>query len=267
MKRSAQSGFILITLYLLLAVFLAHGTALITRSFAEIKGAERFQQAGQSFYYSEAGLDQGLRWLRTQNPPPPADTQPFGPWVALGEGGYIVDVLLQNPGFFFGRYRIQSTGVTGAAPPAVPIARKSCAITVQRRSFSRYAYYTNSEVSAVTGGRIWFITGDRITGPTHSNSQFNMNGSPIFDGLVTSTASSLNLAAGAAPVFNGGLQLNAPQVPMPPPRRAGDGSTAPPRFSLSTTARCGSPTPRQASTAPRWCRCRPTACCTCRGGM
>ena len=212
-----ERGFILITLYLLLVVLLAHGSALVTRSFAEIKGAERFQQAGQSFYISEAGLDRGLQWLRTQRPPPAAAlTTPFGAWAALGDGGYSVNVRLLNPGVFFGRYRIESTGSTGAAPPAVPTAQQFCAITVQRRSFSRYAYYTNNERSAVSGGLIWFGSSDRLTGPVHSNSQFNMMGTPIFDGLVTSTASSLNLAPGAAPSFNAGLQLNAPQVPMPP---------------------------------------------------
>ena len=59
-----ERGFILITLYLLLAVFLAHGTALITRCFAEIKGAERFQAGTHAFYVAEAGVDWAITQLR-----------------------------------------------------------------------------------------------------------------------------------------------------------------------------------------------------------
>ena len=57
-----ERGFILITLYLLLVILLAHGTALVTRSFAEIKGAERFQSTLQAFYLAEGGVD----WAITQ---------------------------------------------------------------------------------------------------------------------------------------------------------------------------------------------------------
>ncbi len=219
MKNTREAGFILITVYLLLAVLLVHATALITHSFGENRGAQRFQMASQSFYLSEGGIDRAYQWLRTQAAPP-AGTQPmvlFGGWQIQGEGLYLatVDPDDANAGSFTKRYTIEGWGATGTQ--AAPTSLRRTRLTVQTESFSRYAYFTNSETSP-SGSQIWFITGDRIEGPTHSNSQFNMRGTPVFDGLVSSTASSVNLAGGGPPTsnpaFNGGLQLNAPPVSL-----------------------------------------------------
>lgn len=53
-------------------------------------------------------------------------------------------------------------------------------VLLTRPSFSRYAYFTNYE------GNIWFNTGDTLRGPVHTNTYFQMAGSPVFFDKVTS---------------------------------------------------------------------------------
>ena len=53
-------------------------------------------------------------------------------------------------------------------------------VLLTRPSFSRYAYFSNHE------GNIWFWTGDTLRGPVHTNTYFQMGGTPVFSGKVTS---------------------------------------------------------------------------------
>ncbi|MDO8730251.1 MAG: DUF4900 domain-containing protein [Candidatus Omnitrophota bacterium] len=268
-RLRGEGGFILITVYLLLAVFLVHATALITQSFADLRGAQRFQSAQQSFYLAEAGVDQALRWLQTQAVPPaftnertiladgttqaqaaanggdPGALTAANGWRPLGEGFYRVsiDPDNNNPASFMDRYVLEGWGATwsrtaGGVDIATSLRRTR--LIVQSESFSRYAYYTNAETSP-SGGLIWFRTGDVITGPTHTNGQFSINGSPVFNGAASSVSSTLNLAPGANPAWNGGLQLGVspPATPfpsaVPAPIIAAAGSPQGRRFNGNTT--------------------------------
>lgn len=105
-----ERGFILVTLYLLLVVFLAHGTALITRSFAEIKGAERFQGITHAFYVAEAGVDWAITQLR-------ADPLWAGGTGTMANVGGDYTVVLQDLGG--NRQRITSQGTANQETPAV----------------------------------------------------------------------------------------------------------------------------------------------------
>ncbi|NIA29183.1 MAG: DUF4900 domain-containing protein [Actinobacteria bacterium] len=53
-------------------------------------------------------------------------------------------------------------------------------VLLTRPSFSRYAYFSNHE------GNIWFWSGDTLRGPVHTNTYFQMGGTPVFFGKVTS---------------------------------------------------------------------------------
>ncbi len=192
----------------------------------EHRYAVRNQEATQAFYLSESAVDQALRWLRAQ-PGPPTSTQfPLG---ATGQdlfdlqgnriGSYGVSVVPDagNPVNFLDRFRIEGWGVSGSV--ASPTAQRQTVLTVQTESFARYAYFTDNERSP-SGATVWFITGDRIEGPTHTNGRFSMYGNPVFDGPVSSVATSINYfnpppAGGNNPVFNAGLQLGVQPKPFP----------------------------------------------------
>ena len=83
-------------------------------------------------------------------------------------------------------------------------------VLMQRDSFSKYSYMTQSELSA-SGSTIWFMDADNIHGPIHTNGEFAMSGNPSFYGLVTSPnmwrAHSTNPTS---PNFYGGENFNAP---------------------------------------------------------
>lgn len=88
-------------------------------------------------------------------------------------------------------------------------------VLMQRDSFSKYSYNTQSELSA-SGSTIWFMDADNIYGPIHTNGQFAMSGTPSFYGLITSPnmwrAHSTNPTN---PNFYGGENFNAPTKPEP----------------------------------------------------
>lgn len=88
-------------------------------------------------------------------------------------------------------------------------------VLMQRDSYSKYSYMTDSELSS-SGGAIWFNDGDNIYGPIHTNGTFKMSGTPSFYGLITSPnmwdAHSTN---GASPNFLGGENFNAPDKSSP----------------------------------------------------
>lgn len=57
---------------------------------------------------------------------------------------------------------------------------KEVEVRMHRTSFSKYSYFTNVEPG------IYFITGDTIMGPSHTNGPFHYWGNPVFTGKVTS---------------------------------------------------------------------------------
>src|SRR5690625_442668 len=57
--------------------------------------------------------------------------------------------------------------------------------TVGRRSFSRYALFTDEHISE-QGSEVWFTNDTLFDGPVHTNGNFYISGSPWFGGAVSS---------------------------------------------------------------------------------
>ncbi len=88
-------------------------------------------------------------------------------------------------------------------------------VLMQRDSYSKYSYMTDSELSS-SGSNIWFMGGDNIYGPIHTNGTFRMSGAPSFYGLITSPNNWIAHASnGANPNFYGGENFNAPDKSSP----------------------------------------------------
>lgn len=88
-------------------------------------------------------------------------------------------------------------------------------VLMQRDSFSKYSYMTDSELSS-SGGNIWFMGSDNIYGPIHTNGIFKMSGAPSFYGLITSP----NMWQGHStnptnPNFFGGENFSSPTKDSP----------------------------------------------------
>lgn len=96
--------------------------------------------------------------------------------------------------------RITATGTyAGKSTTAVVLMAKS--------AFSEFAYFTNVEPL------IYFITGDTLKGPIHTNGQFHISGDPVFYGLVSSVASSWY--GSGHPQFKGGTNFGCPNIQLP----------------------------------------------------
>ncbi len=67
-------------------------------------------------------------------------------------------------------------------------------------SFSKFAYFSNIE------GSIYWITGDTVSGPFHTQQRLNVAGSPVFYGKVTAKNGLMKNPASSKPMFYGGFQ-------------------------------------------------------------
>ncbi|MBI4227164.1 MAG: DUF4900 domain-containing protein [Candidatus Omnitrophica bacterium] len=194
--------------------------AFVQMGIAEQRFSERSQGGVQAFYLSESAIDRGLTWLRGQLVPPQwVDRRVlFGGWQGLGQGSYMttLDPDDNNPLSQIKRFTIEGWGVSG--PRATPLALRQNRMIVQTESFAQYAYFTNSERSWPNGLQVYFITGDIIEGPTHTNGQFSMYGRPVFQGPVSSVNRTINLWGGnqvTQPVFAEPPKLGVPPKKFP----------------------------------------------------
>lgn len=79
---------------------------------------------------------------------------------------------------------------------------KSAATTIVLglTKFSKFAYYSNIE------GSIYWITGDTVFGPFHSQQRINVSGSPVFIGKASSKNGIFKSPSNSTPKFLGGFQ-------------------------------------------------------------
>lgn len=82
-------------------------------------------------------------------------------------------------------------------------------IYLRKDSFSKYSYFTNSEIST-NNSSVYFIWTDELSGPIHTNGTFNIAGDPTFNGFVSSPNSWEGYSGMTnAPNFNAGTDFNA----------------------------------------------------------
>lgn len=179
---------------------------------------------------AESGAEVAALWLKKQSYPPAYTSafDPFGGARALGNGTYQVTIYPDpsNSTQFLKIFRVVSTGTFSHTT-------KNVEIVLRQASFGRYAYFTDKETSTVSGGAIWWRTGERVDGPVHSNnrdgSNFNINyvgsNSPIFLDMVTASGSSINYdpkkprgESDFKKIFNDGTKgykLGVPPIALP----------------------------------------------------
>lgn len=116
------------------------------------------------------------------------------------------DVSLTAQGVF--RLLITSTGTYNGESVTVNVM-------MQRDPFSKYSYFTDIEPT------IYFISGDTLNGPVHTNGTMHIQGSPVFNGMVTSPniweGSGWNGAHTSTdnPEFKKGSDFSHDPVPLP----------------------------------------------------
>ncbi len=223
-----KKGVVLIITYLLISVLLGFSAVFVFTSINERSTAERHIQQIKSFYLAEAGIDRSLEWLRSQ-PRPPREISPFNPFSGpqnLGGGSYnvIIDPDDSNPENYLKKYRIRSTGQMDSISSELEVE-------VRTDSYARYCYFTDDEHFRWYGWYrvpVWFVTGDRLKGPTQTNSHFHLYGSPLFSDRTKSADNYMyyfhdgyiysyppDRPTRDNPVFEQGIQLGTKPLGMP----------------------------------------------------
>ncbi len=120
---------------------------------------------------------------------------------SMGGGTFDVTVVETQMDLFRGIHEVvvTSTGYFGAAS-------YTSEVTLRRTPYSYYAYFTDDEPE------IYFITGDQLFGPVHTNDAFHVSGSPQFFGSVTSCH---QLIGNGSPIFHSSADFLHPEVELP----------------------------------------------------
>lgn len=209
MKR--EKGFALIFVFVIVSLITLAAVAFAVIAMNEILLAKTTADGIRAHYLAEAGLAKKFMELRS------GDTgnitnETFT--FATGDTGtFSVTVTLLSP-TPFASYQLEATG-------RYKNAMRRLAFTARQMSFARYAYFSNNENDLYWHRRrpIWFVTGDNITGPLHTNSSLNISGDPTFDGPVSTAGSSINYYHGGPPEdnpdFRQSLTLGVPTVSFP----------------------------------------------------
>lgn len=191
-----KKGFALFMAIYCVFLLMLLGTALVFVSTLALNQTKHNKNEILAFNLAESGAEKALRWLKEQPYPPTNDNSfdPFNGEVWLSEGKYLITIIPDpnNWNSTLKTFKIVSKGTIYGH-------EESIEQIVRQQSFGKYAYFTDKEVSSVTGGKIWFFSGDKIRGPAHSNSkdesnfQINWQGSnqAIFEDMLTSAGSSI----------------------------------------------------------------------------
>ena len=205
MKTS--KGFALIFTLIIAIIIIIVITSLAIIASGDLTLATRATNGIRAYYLAEAGLSRKFAELRGGSaisiPTTIINLSPGNP------GSFAVAVN-QTGGGVFPTYTLASTGI-------YKNASKTLILTVRQISYSRYIYLTNLE--SRSGTNIWFIGGDIVRGPLHTNDQLNIFNDPTFEGPVSSVSDSINYYHGPPPLdnpdFQESLTLGAPKIKLP----------------------------------------------------
>ncbi len=218
-----ERGSALMAAFWMLVVLLLAGLAASYSTTTEIGLSGNDRMDSQLFYLAEAGVAQVRRYIdglgmpfegggATHSAPVQISlNQPVGSGSLQGRFTAYVDRMddLEGKPTKYLAITVRA-GISGS--PMVKVVQ----VMVGQDNFAKYAYFTDQETSSISGGIVWFTSGDILRGPVHSNSQFNIDGDPIFLREVSTTASSVNYAAGINnPDFRGGITFNVEPVQLP----------------------------------------------------
>lgn len=184
-KRGGDSGSTLAMIALFTAVTLISIVSLFSISGQDASLAFSNIRSSQAFYLAEAGLRRAEAWFEAQDAQPEqaSEFNPFGDNPdTLGGGTYFVSVV-PDSGESAGAKRIYTIVSRGA----VRNKARTLELDIAHRSWADYLYFTDREHTPGSGGPCWFVTGDHLDGPVHTNDQIHILGDPVFGGVVTSS--------------------------------------------------------------------------------
>lgn len=204
-------GFALIFALMVVALIVLVAAAFQIIALNDLSMAAAASDGIRASYIASAGIAKKFMELRSGNTA--AISNESFTHATGDSGSFSATATLIQPSPF-ATYRLDSAG-------RYKNSSRRITMDVKQVSFARFAYFSNSENQLFWMWRrpIWFVTGDRLTGPLHTNDQLNISGDPIFDGPVSSVNSSINYYHGGPPednpTFNQSLALGVPGITFP----------------------------------------------------
>ncbi len=216
-KAISKKGNVMIIGILFVVIVIISLIGLLTLVSNEMDMTRKMNDSARALYIAEGGVNRAKVWLTSQAYPP-IGIEPFEIFTDenLGTGNYsvVIDPEDGNPGRWIKQYGLLSTGKILATEVS-----RLVKVILQTETFASFAYFTDNEYNPNVGAKIWFVGWDVLDGPTHSNSQINIYGSPTFKGLVSSTADSFYYYHGGPPEdnpdFQQGYTLGIENIEMP----------------------------------------------------
>ncbi len=225
-----DEGNILIMSVVITALLVATGLSYMKWSSDEMWDSAYEKATVQAYFLAQRGvIEQGLKFLRTQNPSDLPQGTVILPSLAIPDVGIYFDTkVVRVPslveGSVFQRtdtYDVYSTGRTIFHNHQLGNRHYGDDVKVERtatmrarlRSFANYMYLTNFEVTRFNE-IIWFWSPDTLSGRTHSNDYIGLKLSPHFYGPISTSRDQFRYW-NASPYFEYEPQFNAPPVYFP----------------------------------------------------
>ncbi len=211
-KNKNNRGFLLTLVMIytfLIMAFLGTFLVMVTGGLRQVNKAI---ESTRAYYVADAGLADAFMQLRAAASFPAAFNAnnagyPVGPNNL--NGSYTVAVTTN--GATWPTYTLASRGTFGNTT-------KTLTLRVKATSYARWNYLSVTEISP-TWGSLWWVTGMYSEGPIHTNGQFNIWGSPIYNGPVSQVSSAINYGNGGPPTdnpnFQKGITLSADAIAFP----------------------------------------------------
>ncbi len=208
-----QKGFAVVFTLAMIGLVLLAGYVFFAVSSNGLRTSATGSDMMRAHYIAEAGVAKKFLELKSGNISPIGLTN-----FQLGTVNGTFQVAVNPQGGTFTAYKLVSTG-------KYKKAQRVISFTVSQQPISSYAYFSDNEDMLIWEGHhsvdypVWFISGDILRGPLHTNDQLNISGDPVFEGPVTSTSSTINYYNGGPPAdnpdFQSSLTLSAPAVQLP----------------------------------------------------
>ena len=213
---SSQQGMALVLVLLIMTcvIIVALGFAELYTARARLNGANIRHYTAE--YVAETGLDRFLWGLNQNNKffqQNIATYSAYYPEEENGVGGYyyITEQNSASPGTNPSIATLTCTGWLANDPNN----QYTIKATVKKRAFTDNIYFTNNETDPA-GDTIVFTTGDTINGNLSTNGTINIDGNPVFNGLVQYAGNSPNLTGGSDPTYTvPGQPRKVSPLPMP----------------------------------------------------
>ncbi len=207
---NTKKGFALVFALIIALIITAITISITSIASNDLSLARRTTDSTRAYYLAEAGIARKFAELRADTAGHDADINNTTVTISAGNtGSFSVDVTQVGWGVF-PTYTLASTGTYEGVS-------KTLILTARQITIARYIYLTNLESRG--GSNIWFISGDIVRGPLHTNDQINIYRDPVFEGPVSTVSSYLNYYNGPPPQdnpdFQSTLTLGAPRIQLP----------------------------------------------------